>query len=67
MHDVIPHGDIVVRKVNTQDNPTNMMIKSHTPPPPAIPKFEHCLDLVDICYWIFLGAFVKEVESFFRR
>ena len=34
---IIARGDIVVSKVGTQDNPTNMMIKSL-----PITKFVHC-------------------------
>ena len=41
--DVIACGDIVVSKVNTRDNPADMMTKSL-----PIAKFEHCLDLVGI-------------------
>ena len=38
---IIAHGDIVVSKVETQDNPANMMTKSL---PTA--KFVHCSNVV---------------------
>ncbi|PHT46309.1 hypothetical protein CQW23_15467 [Capsicum baccatum] len=40
VHEIIGRGDIVVRKISTHDNPTDMMTK-------ILPstKFEHCLDL----------------------
>ena len=41
--DIIARGDIVVSKVNTHDNPADMIIKTL-----PIAKFEHCLDLVGI-------------------
>ncbi|PHU21405.1 Ubiquitin carboxyl-terminal hydrolase 20 [Capsicum chinense] len=41
VREIIAHGDIVVSKISTHDNPTNMMTKTL---PSA--KFEHCLDLV---------------------
>ena len=41
--DVITHGDIVMSKVSTHDNPTDMMTKSL-----PIAKFEHCSNLVGI-------------------
>ncbi|KAF3680915.1 putative heat shock factor-binding protein 1 [Capsicum annuum] len=40
VHEIIGRGDIVVRKISTHDNPTDMMTKTL---PNA--KFEHCLDL----------------------
>ncbi|KAF3643364.1 hypothetical protein FXO38_20633 [Capsicum annuum] len=40
VHEIIAHGDIVVSKISTHDNPANMMTKTL---PGA--KFEHCLDL----------------------
>ena len=39
--EVIARGDIVVSKVSTHDNPTDMMTKTL-----PVTKFEHCLDLV---------------------
>ena len=44
MCDFIACGDIVVAKVNTHDNPTDMMMKIF-----LVAKFEYCLDLVSIC------------------
>ena len=41
--DIIAHGDIVVAKISTHDNPTDMMMKIL-----PLSKFEHCLDLVSI-------------------
>ena len=41
--DIIARGDIVVAKVSTHDNPTDMMTKIL-----PIAKFEHCLNLVSI-------------------
>ncbi|KAG8483161.1 hypothetical protein CXB51_022138 [Gossypium anomalum] len=41
--DIIARRDIVVSKVSTHDNPTDMMTK-----PLHITKFEHCLDLVGV-------------------
>ena len=43
MREIIAHGDIVVSKVGTQDNPTNMMTKSF-----PIAKFVHCSNLVGL-------------------
>ena len=43
MHEIIDHGDIVVSKVGTQDNPAYMMTKSL-----PIAKFVHCLNLVGL-------------------
>ena len=40
---IIAHGDIVVSKVGTQDNPTDMMTKSL-----HIAKFMHCSNLVGL-------------------
>ena len=41
VHEIIARGDIVVSKVSTHDNPTDMMTKTL-----SVTKFEHCLDLV---------------------
>ena len=41
MHEIITHSDIVVSKVGTQDNSTDMMTKSF-----PIAKFVHCSNLV---------------------
>ncbi|CAI9777463.1 unnamed protein product [Fraxinus pennsylvanica] len=41
--DVIANGDIVVRNVDTKNNPTDMMTKSL-----SIDKFEHYLNLVGV-------------------
>ena len=43
MRGIIARGDIVVSKVGTQDNPTNMMTKSL-----PIAKFLHCSHLVGL-------------------
>ncbi|KAF3618096.1 hypothetical protein FXO38_33610, partial [Capsicum annuum] len=43
VREIIARGDIVVRKISTHDNPTDMMTKTL---PSA--KFEHCLDLVSV-------------------
>ncbi|KAK5843010.1 hypothetical protein PVK06_005437 [Gossypium arboreum] len=43
VRDIIACGDIVVRKVSTHENPTDMMTKSL-----PITKLEHCLDLVAV-------------------
>ncbi|KAG8498902.1 hypothetical protein CXB51_005261 [Gossypium anomalum] len=40
VRDIIARGDIVVSKINTHENPADMMTKSL-----PITKFEHCLDL----------------------
>ena len=41
--DIIAHGDIVVAKVSTHDNPADILTKI-----PPVAKFVHCLDLVSI-------------------
>ncbi|KAG8482489.1 hypothetical protein CXB51_024203 [Gossypium anomalum] len=41
--DIIARGDIVVSKISTHENPTDMMTKSL-----PITKFEHCLDLIGV-------------------
>ncbi|PHT59787.1 hypothetical protein CQW23_02150 [Capsicum baccatum] len=41
VREIIARGDIVVSKINTHDNPADMMTKTL---PSA--KFEHCLDLI---------------------
>ena len=41
VREIIARGDIVVSKVGTQDNPTDMMTKSL-----PIAKFMHCSNLV---------------------
>ncbi|KAG8472437.1 hypothetical protein CXB51_035357 [Gossypium anomalum] len=43
VRDIIAHGDIVVSKISTHENPADMMTKSL-----PITKFEHCLDLVGV-------------------
>ena len=43
VRDTIAAGDIVVKKVHTSKNPTDMLTK-----PLAIVKFEHGLDLVGV-------------------
>ncbi|KAF3680927.1 hypothetical protein FXO38_02057 [Capsicum annuum] len=56
VREIIGRGDIVVNKISTHDNPTDMMTKTL---PSA--KFEHCLDLVCVgCYDVPLGDFVDE-------
>ena len=47
LHEIIAHGDIVVSKVITQDNPAAMMTKSLT-----IAKFVHCSNLVGLGCWV---------------
>ena len=44
VREIIARGDIVVSKVGTQDNPTNMMITKSLP----IAKFVHCSNLVGL-------------------
>ena len=44
VREIIARGDIVVSKVGTQDNPTNMMITESLP----IAKFVHCSNLVGL-------------------
>lgn len=47
--EVIAHGDIVVSKVDTKDNPTDIMRK-----PFLIAMFEHYLNMVfviDVVHW----------------
>lgn len=39
------YRDIVINKVGTEDNLIDIMPKSL-----SISKFDHCLDLTDICY-----------------
>ena len=41
VREVIAHGDIVVSKVSTHDNPADMMTKAL-----LVTKFEYCIDLV---------------------
>ena len=43
VHEIIARDDIVVSKVGTQDNPTDMMPKSL-----PITKFVHCSNLVGL-------------------
>ncbi|PHT33090.1 hypothetical protein CQW23_29427 [Capsicum baccatum] len=43
VREIIAHGDIMVSKISTHDNPVDMMTKTL---PSA--KFEHCLDLVSV-------------------
>ncbi|KAG8473056.1 hypothetical protein CXB51_034969 [Gossypium anomalum] len=43
VRDIIARGDIVLSKISTHENPTDMMTKSL-----SITKFEHCLDLVGV-------------------
>ena len=45
VRDIIARGDIVVGKVSTHGNPTNMMTKTL-----LIAKFEHYLNLVSVHY-----------------
>ncbi len=44
IRDIVSQGTVVVQKVSTHNNPTDMMIKGV-----PINKFRHCLDLVGIC------------------
>ena len=39
--DVVSRGNIIVKKIGTKDNPTDMLTK-----PPPITKFKHCLSLI---------------------
>lgn len=41
------HDNIVVSKVDNKENPTNKLTNAL-----SMIKFEHCLDLAGICYWI---------------
>ncbi|KAG8480092.1 hypothetical protein CXB51_025341 [Gossypium anomalum] len=43
VRDIIAHGDIIMSKISTHENPTDMMTKSL-----PITKFEYCLDLVGV-------------------
>lgn len=43
VRDVIARGDVVVSKISTLHNPSDMMTK-----PLPVAKFEHCLDLVSV-------------------
>ena len=44
VRDIVDKGDVVVKKISTHENPTEMMTKIV----PAI-KFRHCLDLLGVC------------------
>ncbi|KAG8480861.1 hypothetical protein CXB51_025485 [Gossypium anomalum] len=60
VHDIIARGDIVVSKISTHENPTDMMTKSL-----PITKFEHCLDLVGVIVELKpLRRFMEEVETY---
>ena len=41
---VVTQGDIIVKKIVTAKNPTNMLTK-----PLSILKFNHCLGLIGVC------------------
>ena len=41
---IIGRGEVTVRKINTHDNPVDMLTKSL-----LISKFEYCVNLVGIC------------------
>ncbi|KAG8488765.1 hypothetical protein CXB51_016773 [Gossypium anomalum] len=43
VRNIIAHGDIIVRKISTHENPADMMTKSL-----PITKFEHCSNLVGV-------------------
>ncbi|KAG8478386.1 hypothetical protein CXB51_028195 [Gossypium anomalum] len=43
VRDIIARGDIVVSKINTHENPADIMTKSF-----PITKFEHCINLVGV-------------------
>ena len=43
VRDIIAHGEIIVSKVSTHDNPADMLTKTL-----PIAKFEHCLSLVGV-------------------
>uniref|UniRef100_A0A2N9I8X0 Integrase catalytic domain-containing protein n=1 Tax=Fagus sylvatica TaxID=28930 RepID=A0A2N9I8X0_FAGSY len=42
--DIVDEGDILLQKIGTIDNPTNMMTK-----PIPLHKFKYCLDLLGVC------------------
>ena len=42
--DIVDEGDILLQKIGTADNPTDMMTK-----PVPLHKFKHCLDLLGVC------------------
>ena len=44
IQDIIARGEVIVRKINTHDNPADMLTKSL-----PILKFEYCVDLIGIC------------------
>lgn len=43
IHEIVLLGQIVVKKIDTDNNPANMMTKSF-----STFKFKHCLDLIDV-------------------
>ena len=43
LRDVMSKGEVVVEKIHTNDNPTDMSTKALT-----IIKFKHCLSLINI-------------------
>jgi hypothetical protein len=44
IRDIVDEGDILLQKIGTIDNPTNMMTK-----PIPLHKFKYCLDLLGVC------------------
>ncbi|KAM1399624.1 hypothetical protein ACFX2F_027020 [Malus domestica] len=44
VREIIDDGDILLQKIETADNPADMLTK-----PVSLHKFKHCLDLIDFC------------------
>ncbi|KAM2193758.1 hypothetical protein ACFX1R_028001 [Malus domestica] len=44
VREVIDEGDILLQKIETANNPADMLTK-----PVSLHKFKHCLDLIGIC------------------
>ena len=44
IHDVISQGDILVKKIDTEDNSINMMTKFL-----PLTKFKECMNLIGLC------------------
>ncbi|KAG8473087.1 hypothetical protein CXB51_034983 [Gossypium anomalum] len=61
VRDIIDRGDIVVSKISTHENPTDVMTKSL-----PITKFEHCLTWLAFIVEVKpLRGFMEEVENLF--
>ena len=56
--EVIAQGDIVVGRIGTKDNPTNMMTKSL-----PITKFDLCSDMVGLCITWYGGFEKMEIDD----